>query len=81
MPKCRTCGAEIVFIPTKTGKAMPCEAPQVMFRAKKGGKERIVTPDGEVLACEIVEDVSRATGVGHIPHWAACPGAGRHRKR
>lgn len=78
--KCKECGAEIIWIRTRSGKAMPCDAPQVMYRQKKGGRDRIVTPDGEVLACEITEDAGRATGVGHIPHWSTCPAAGRFRR-
>ena len=81
MARCKECGAEIIFIPTKAGKSMPCDAPQVMYRGVKGGKERVVTSDGAVLACEIVEDAARAHGVGHIPHWATCSGVGRFRKK
>ena len=82
MAKCKACGAEIIFVRSRiTKKAIPCDAPQVMFRAAKGGRERVVTPDGVVLACEIVEDAARATGVGHIPHWATCPEPGQFRKR
>lgn len=85
MPKCKSCGKKIVWIRTHAGSAMPCDAEQVYYRYTYGGKHRIVTPNGEVLACELMDgekdDLSRATGVGYVPHWSTCPNADRHRKR
>ena len=79
---CKSCGAAIVWIPTPGGKAMPCDAAPAYYIAKpKSGSKRIVTPNGEVLACEYTEDPHRATGTGFIPHWATCPQADRHRRR
>ena len=50
---CRSCGAAIVWIKTPGGKSMPCNAAPVYYIAKpKSGKQRIVTPNGEVIACE-----------------------------
>lgn len=80
MSRCKSCGAEIVWIRMKTGKAMPCDKPQVMFRGKRNGRERVVTDDGEVIACEIVDSAGAATGIGRVPHWATCPGASQHRR-
>ena len=78
---CRSCGAAIVWIPTPGGKSMPCDVTPIYYRQKKRGSKRIVTPNGEVLACEYTEDPNQATGIGFIPHWAACPYADRHRRR
>ena len=78
--KCKGCGADIIWIRTAAGKALPCDAPLVMYRAVKHGRERVVTADGAVIACEIVESAGQATGVGHIAHWATCPAAKTFRK-
>ncbi len=40
MSKCKGCGAEIVWIKTKSGKAMPCDTNKVI----------IVTDEGETVA-------------------------------
>ena len=73
--KCRWCGANIIWIKTMAGKAMPCDPQEVMY--KTGGAERIVTPHGEVVACTICETEDQklnADGIGYIPHWATCAG-------
>lgn len=78
---CRSCGAAIVFIRTPGGKSMPCNATPVYYieKPRTGGK-RIVTPNGQVVACEYTEDPHRATGTGFIPHWATCTNTGRFRQ-
>lgn len=70
MAKCKKCGASIIWITTTGGKMMPCDPDQVMYW--KGGKERIVTPNGEVVACSLVGPVGEQYGVGYIPHWSTC---------
>lgn len=46
------------------------------------GKEKIVTPNGEVLSGELVgAGTQDATGVGYISHFATCPNATSHRKK
>lgn len=78
---CKACGAAIVWIATGAGKSMPCDAaPTYYIERKRIGKKRIVTPNGQVLACEYTEDPHKATGTGFIPHWATCPHADRFQK-
>ena len=78
---CKSCKAAIVWIRTQEGKSMPCDAAPVYYTAKpKSGSKRIVTQNGEVLACEYTEDPSKATGTGFVPHWATCPEAGKFKK-
>lgn len=79
---CKSCKAAIVWIRTQEGKSMPCDAAPVYYTAKpKSSSKRIVTPNGEVLACEYTEDPSKATGTGFVPHWATCPEADSFRGR
>lgn len=50
---------------------MPVDPNLINYRAVPGGKERIVTPSGEVIAGERCspEDADR---VGYISHFATC---------
>lgn len=77
---CRACGAPIVWIKTPAGKDMPCDATPVFYQAKKNGRQKIVTKNGEVIACEIVSDPDKATGTGYIPHWGNCSAPDKFRK-
>lgn len=70
---CKGCGKKIIWIKTSRGKSMPCDPKQVMYWETSKGHYRIVTPNGEVIACELNGDVDRATGIGYIPHWGTCP--------
>lgn len=81
MSKCRSCGAEIVWIRMDSGKKMPCDAAPVTYWAKMGGTEKIVTPNGEVVSCELQGELANATGVGYISHFSTCPNADKHRRR
>ena len=81
MSKCRSCGAEVTWIRMASGKKMPCDAAPVMYWAKMGGTEKIVTPNGEVISCELQGDVKEATGLGYISHFSTCPYADKHRRR
>lgn len=69
---CKSCGKEIVWIKTVAGKAMPCDAGLRYYKQQPSGKSKIVTPNGEVLSCEIIENPMQATGIGYVPHWATC---------
>lgn len=75
MPKCRGCGAEIIWIKTLGGKSMPCDPEQVMYWEKAKAKGKVVTPNGEVLSCEFSGDLNNATGMGYVSHWSTCPKA------
>ena len=72
---CQYCGKEIKFIKTKNGKSMPVNPGMIPYLAVKGGPEKIMTRDGEVVSC-ITEDTNyHYSGVGYVPHWATCPAA------
>ncbi len=71
--QCNRCGARIMWVKTKAGKNMPVDPKFVDFKKIKGGKERLVLPNGEVVAgkrCKACE----ADGYGYISHFATCPG-------
>lgn len=78
---CRSCGDPIVWIKTKAGKSMPCNALPIRYRAKPGGDTKIVTEAGDVVCCEAFADPAEATGWGYIPHWATCNAPEKFRKK
>lgn len=81
--KCRSCGQQVIWIKTAAGKNMPCNPEMITYKIKQGGREKIITPNGEVHSAEIVgsEKLDEATGIGYISHFATCPNGGRHRKK
>ena len=70
--RCRYCGADIVFIRTRAGRLMPCDATVRTYWQQRGGRVKIVTPDGDVVSAELDGDPEHATGIGYIPHFATC---------
>lgn len=58
---------------------MPCDSTMVSYI--RGGRERIVTQIGEVVAGTIVDFDTQDSERGYISHFATCPNAGQHRKR
>lgn len=81
MARCKSCGAPIVWIGMPSGKAMPCDAEQVVYRADKEGKETIITPNGETIRATLDTQPADATGIGYKPHWATCPQASNFRRK
>ena len=79
---CKSCGQMVIWIKTQAAKNMPCNPEIITYRKQKGGKEKIVTINGEVYSGEIVEaGALDATGIGYISHFATCPNASKHRER
>ncbi len=79
--KCKNCGQRIRFIRMKSGKAMPVNDLLINYRMEDGGKDRIVTPAGEVVSCVSGVSADVADGFGYISHFATCPNAKGHRKK
>lgn len=73
---CRECGEQIFFIRTQSGAKMPVNKDQVGYNL--GGKERVVTPNGEILSVTITDHPE--SGLGYVPHWSTCSGANSARK-
>ena len=57
------------------------EAVPVYYKMNAKGKEKIITPNGVVITCDIVNDPNIATGIGYIPHWSNCPKSDTFRKK
>lgn len=79
--QCRSCGKRIRFIRMKSGKAMLVDDTIINYRIDPQGKERVVTPNGDVVACVTGIKADDATGFGYISHFATCPNAARHRRK
>lgn len=77
---CRGCGAQIVWIRTKKGKSMPCNAVILTYKKVPGGSERIVTPDGEVVSGITGVPANEADGNGYTSHFATCRKASNFRR-
>lgn len=82
MSKCKSCGAEIIWIKMKSGKAAPCNPQKITYRniltAPGNGGITLVTPDGRIARGEYdpTSDV-----FGYESHFATCPAAAAYRKR
>lgn len=79
--QCRGCGCRILWIRTKAGKNMPCNPTLINYRKEPGGKEKIVTQEGEVVSGITGVDQEEADGIGYISHFATCIQAKNFRKR
>ena len=80
MAKCKTCGAEIVWIKTGGGKNMPCDARLIKYKEDPLGPNYLVTASGKLVRCRYLGTEGIPDGLGRIPHWATCPNASQHRR-
>lgn len=64
MARCKSCGADIVWITTRSGKPMPCDVGLIPFWAKVKAKEKVVTDSGDVVSCLLDGDPEEITGLG-----------------
>jgi len=67
---CRACNAPIIFIKTKSGKSMPCDAESVTFLPN--GNELFVLPDGTTERGKAMNAESPAAKIGYTSHFATC---------
>ncbi|MDE6053237.1 MAG: hypothetical protein K2G55_05645 [Lachnospiraceae bacterium] len=81
LSKCKNCGHRIIFIRMKSGKSMPVNEQLVNYKLEDKGKDKIVTPEGDVVSCISGVDASEADGYGYVSHFATCPNAQKHRKK
>lgn len=85
MAKCKSCGAEILWIKTEKGKMMPCNLRAIPVRGIRDGMDEainriitVVTRDGRIQTG--IADPSSPV-YGFESHFATCPYAGKHRKK
>lgn len=74
MPKCKSCGADITWVKTASGKSMPLDV--------KSEKRFIFLSAGQKSAYEY-QGVSAPDAVmydTYTSHFATCPNAAQHRK-
>ena len=79
--KCRSCGANIVWITMASGKKMPCDAGMISFDlAHPGDKEAqvYVTPEGKIARGYFDPAGDK---FGYTSHFATCPNASSHRRK
>lgn len=82
MSRCKSCGAEIVWVRLKSGKSHPCNPGYWRFK-EDGGPDRLVTLDGRIVAGTIVvypEPKEMGLPKGMISHFATCPAANSFRR-
>lgn len=79
--KCRSCGERIRFVRMKSGKSMPVNESLVNYKLEYNGKDKIVTPNGEIVSCISGVEIAEADGYGYVSHFATCPDARKHRKK
>lgn len=80
LSRCRSCGAPIVWVKTKAGKNMPCDSTIINYKKDPEGRDKTVTPEGDVVTGTIVQDPMEADGSGYISHFATCKFAAAHRR-
>ena len=79
MSKCKSCGTEIKWIKTISGRNMPVDAEAISF--VQGGEELFVTEGGSVIhGTRVTGDPPLNVRTGYISHFATCPHASQHRK-
>lgn len=81
MSKCKSCGAEIIWIKMKgTGKAMPVDAKKITYSENlhPGAKAlTLVTEHGTIVRTQFDPGGDK---VGYTSHFATCPNAEQFRK-
>lgn len=54
---CKSCGKQILWIRTRTGRSMPCDTKPVNYRIKHGGDTKLVSADGGRWEAVAVDNV------------------------
>ena len=67
---CRACNAPIIFIKTKAGKSIPCDAESVTFLPN--GDDLFVLPDGTTMRGKAMNVEGPAAKIGYTSHFATC---------
>lgn len=65
---CRECGKPLIFIRTRAGKNMPCEAEPVLYWPDDAGPLMFYQRDGSYERGQWLTSRSTAES-GYVPHW------------
>lgn len=79
-----SCGSEIRWIKTESGKNMPVDPEPVAIKPTQTGNVIVVTDSGKVkkgIKVDISEVAQGTAIVGHKSHFATCPFADKHRRK
>lgn len=79
--KCKSCGQRIRFVRMKSGRSMPVNEQLINYKLEDKGKDKIVTPEGEVVSCISGVNVDEADGYGYVSHFATCLNTQKCRKK
>lgn len=83
MAKCSSCGADILWVKTVSGKKMPLDEEPVWIRLQTGG-HTYIRKDGTFVFGEIMGDADDDPDANaieaHTSHFASCPNADQHRR-
>ena len=79
MSRCKSCGAEIIWIKMKSGKSMPCNPQRISYKNTfPKGDLTLITPDGRIAKGEYDPGADQ---YGYESHFATCPAANTFRRR
>ncbi|MBR4544915.1 MAG: hypothetical protein IKO14_02900 [Oscillibacter sp.] len=79
MPRCKGCGAPILWHKTAAGKLMPCDPDPVAYWERPGATGKVLTAwtqyseRGRLASCDFAGTPGTESGIGYVPHWATCP--------
>ena len=76
---CKACGAQIRWIRTPAGKAIPVDFNPVYYKRTRYSNKKVVLPSGEVITAELTS-YEDSEGYGYTPHWSTCSAPDRFRK-
>ena len=74
---CRECGKPLIFIRTRAGKNMPCEAEPVLYWPDADGPLLFYQRDGSYERGTLEGHPAVPQESGYVPHWGRCPGRRR----
>lgn len=74
---CRECGKSLIFIRTRAGKNMPCEAEPALYWPDDSGPLMFYQRDGSYERGTLAGHPAVPQGSGYVPHWGRCPGRRR----
>lgn len=78
MAKCKSCGADIIWIVTPNGKKMPCDNQRIYYKQNvHTGGMTLVLPNGKLDRGDLDLESDK---FGYISHFATCPSANLYRK-